>query len=137
MHYQPLVAFRLNRRIITWLACIAILLNTLAPAISHALAAVQGNTAPWEQICSTSGSKFIQLDLDAKSKSPNQNTMPMAMEQCAYCISHAASYALLTAIDLQFGAIIPRHFFPALYYRAPRPLFIWATSNPRGPPPLS
>jgi hypothetical protein len=137
MHYQPMTTFRQNRRIIAWLACIAILLNTLSPEISHAIAAAQGKAAPWEQICSTSGSKFIPLDLDSKNENPGQNTTPMAMEHCAYCVSHAASYMLPPVAGLQFSIIIPHLFFPPLFYRASRPLFAWAASSPRGPPAFS
>ena len=125
--------FRQNRRFIAWFACVAILLNSLAPAISHAMATVQGKDAPWTEICTTSGTKFIPLDLGLK-QSQDQQPQPMAMEHCAYCLTHAGSFALFTdvALTLPHAAVTDSH--PRLFYQSPTPLFIWAAASPRAPP---
>lgn len=126
--------FRQNRRFIAWFACLAILLNSLAPAISHAMASVQGKDAPWTQICSTSGNKFIPLDLGLQGN--DRQPQPMAMEHCAYCLTHAGSFAVFTDVPLQFDAASLVYTYPALFYHSPYPLFTWAPASPRAPPAL-
>jgi hypothetical protein len=129
--------FRQNRRFIAWFACLAILLNSLAPAISHAMASMQGEEAPWTQICSTSGNKFIPLDLGKFSKQDgDKQPQPMAMEHCAYCLTHAGSFAVFSDVPLQFTPDRLTHTYPALFYQSPYPLFSWAVASPRAPPVL-
>lgn len=115
----------------------AILLNSLAPAISHAMASLQGKDAPWAQICSTSGTKYIPLDLGAVQPDGNKQPQSSAMEHCAYCISHAGSFAVFSDVPLYIAPARLTHVYPALFYRAPSPLFIWAAASPRAPPVLS
>lgn len=132
--------YRQNRRIIAWLACLAVLLNSLAPAMSHALAAAHGKAIPWAQICSTSGIKFIPLafyQTTNTDKEQNDDSNPMAMDHCAYCLSHAGSFAITTDVKLALTPINLSYFLPYLFYHAPRPLFTWASSNPRAPPTIS
>ena len=124
--------FRQNRRFIAWFACIAILLNSLAPAISHAMASVQGKDAPWAQICSTSGTKYIPLDFGQNDR--DQQPQPMAMQHCAYCLTHAGSFAVFTDVALQFEPVSLAYSYPALFYQSPHPLFVWAAASPRAPP---
>lgn len=125
-----------NRKLIALMACAAILLNSLAPAISHAMAKVQGKDAPWAQICSTSGTKYIPLDLG--NSSPDSDVpQSMAMEHCAFCLSHAGSFAIFTAIPSPITSVKLHHDYPPLFYHSPSKSFVWAPSNPRGPPTFS
>lgn len=137
-YYWAMTPFRQNRRFIAWFACLAILLNSLAPAISHAMASVQGKDAPWTQICSTSGTKFIPLDLGTQdiSQGKDKQPQPMAMEHCAYCLTHAGSFAVFTDVPLQFTPVTLAYTYPALFYQSPYPLFTWAAASPRAPPVL-
>ena len=125
--------FNQNRRFIAWFACVAILLNSLAPAISHAMASMQGKDAPWTEICTTSGTKFIPLELGLK-RSQDQQPQPMAMEHCAYCLTHAGSFAVFTDVELALPHAATTHTYPKLFYQSPAPLFVWAAASPRAPP---
>lgn len=127
--------FRQNRRFIAWLACLAILLNTLAPAISHAMASAKGEQTPWAQICSTSGARFIPLDLNTDA--PPQDRQPMAMDHCAYCLTHAGSFAIFTALPLPLVTGTLAYDHPPRFYQSPRRQFVWTTASPRAPPVLA
>lgn len=142
--YRAMTMFRQNRRITAWLACLAILLNTLAPTISHAMASAQGEGTPWAQICSTNGTRFIPLDLsdlsvDSSTSSPQDGTpqSSMAMDHCAYCLTHAGSFAVFTDTPLPTTFAETSQDYPARFYQSPYRLFVWATASPRAPPVLS
>jgi hypothetical protein len=125
-----------------WIACFAILMNALAPAISHAVTAAQGKPRTWE-ICLDNGVRVTgvgELDYATflaatdRSKPQAPAIKHMAMEDCGYCVPHAGSTGLPPA-DL---ALLPHAVggapMPFLFYRSPRPLSVWSASNPRGPP---
>ncbi|MGO4380884.1 DUF2946 domain-containing protein [Pseudoduganella sp. RAF19] len=129
-----------------WLACFAVLLNALAPTISHAMAFAKGHPRVWE-ICLNDGTRLRGTgELDAatflaltdRSKPARAITgMQMDMEDCAYCLPHAGS----TGLPPTDAPPLVHHAAPALrpllFYQSPAPLQVWSTSNPRGPPALS
>lgn len=59
------------------------------------------------------------------------------MVHCPYCnlMQHSPAFLAGNAPQLLSGNL--RYAMPALYYHAPRPLFAWAATQPRGPPTLS
>lgn len=125
--------FRQNRRITAWFACLTILLNALAPAISHAMAAMEDDQTPWAQICSANGARFMPLDLGTQNAPPQ----PMVMDHCAYCLTHAGSFAVFSDVPLPVVSAVFGQDYPTRFYQSPRRLFIWATASPRAPPVLS
>lgn len=117
-----------------WIACFAILLNALAPSVSHAIAFNTGVPATWE-ICRADGSRVTVSGLitssDDSDKAPGD---AQAMgEDCAYCQTHAGSFGLPPAI-LSSLPVTGLQSLPFLFYRAPQPLPVWAAAQPRGPP---
>jgi hypothetical protein len=134
--------FRRNRQLISWLACMAIVLNALAPAVSHAMAKIQGDSAPWEQICSVSGIKFVPMAFGPSTSTQQadqkgDNTQPMSMQHFPYCLVHAGSIAVLTEYGFDLYQADLSYSLPELFYQSPRPLFVWAASSPRAPPTFS
>lgn len=117
----------------------AMVLNSLAPAISHAMTAAQDNGSSWQEICSATGNKWILVAADMNIKSPAKNTdsKPAPMQHCPYCVTHAGSFALVA--NIQPIIINPdiSYSLPELFYHSPRPLFVWAASSPRAPPASS
>lgn len=126
-------ASRKIRQLHTWLACLAILLNALAPSISHALDSFNGRSAAWVEICSLDGTRFVTVAADQAPSSGDQPQAKVA-QHCPFCASHAGNFALpapsLAALAADPGTTIA----PFLFYRAPQPLFAWAAANPRAPP---
>jgi hypothetical protein len=133
-----------TRRLYIWIACFAILMNALAPSVSHALTSVRGNAATWE-ICRSDASAVSiqgQPDLVAVGASVSlakkfaQSEMG-AMQDCAYCLPHAGSYSLMPAAITGLGIFGGHELRPFLFYRAPQPLLALSAAPPRGPPALA
>ncbi len=122
-----------------WIACFAILMNALAPAISHA---VNGKPRSWE-ICLNDGTRVTGVgDLDAatflaatdRSKPQPAGQTIATMDGCPYCLPHAGWFGLppaTTALPLPLDGALSR---PPLFYHSPRLLAAWPAANPRGPP---
>ena len=109
-----------------WIACFAILMNALAPSISHAVAYANGEPSAWD-ICR------------ADNKAPLKPGTPgapakMSMTDCDYCVSHAGSFGLPPSFDSSLGHFGAQPSHPFLFYRSPAPLAAWSAARPRGPP---
>ncbi len=95
---------RSYQRIASFIALVAVLFAALAPTVSHALEAKNGQPNLWQEVCSAQGIKQIPLNGDStnrpsKVSSPDKdqqfpNKMGMHFEHCPYCFSHAGSLAL-------------------------------------------
>lgn len=122
-----------SNRLWIWIACFAVLLNALAPSISHAIAFGKGVPATWE-ICRADGSRVTVSGLITNDDSDKKPGAAKAMgEDCAYCQTHAGSFGLppVTHASLPVQGMQP---YPFLFYRAPQPLAVWSAAQPRGPP---
>ncbi|MFZ4874386.1 DUF2946 domain-containing protein [Janthinobacterium sp. Mn2066] len=117
-----------------WIACFAILLNALAPSMSHAMAAMRGNTSLLD-VCTSSGSRLIKVDLaeDPASQAPADSLLHH-LEHCPYCASHATPLGMPPASTMPFAVLGGHEVFPSLFYHSPAPLFTWSLSHPRAPP---
>jgi hypothetical protein len=92
-----------NRTLFSWLAILTILLNALAPAVTHALGqtgAVGAAPSAWLELCSTQGSTWVRLDphgvvLEQTRQKPADAPEGLQTAHCPYCATHAASFGLL------------------------------------------
>jgi len=75
-------------RLAAWIAILAILLNTFAPAVSHAIGAA--GSGPWTEICSASGS--IAPFAERRTGDAPAKPASAAFQHCPYCASHGASF---------------------------------------------
>ena len=118
-----------------WLAILAVLFAAVAPSISHALAApaVAIPSSLLMQICTVDGVMDVSVDVKKSGMDP----LVHAFEHCPYCSTHAGSFALLPGLPLSFAVSGGHDVYPPLYYRAPAPLFLWSSGNPRAPPVVS
>jgi hypothetical protein len=117
------------RRLTSWLAVFAILLAALAPTVSRALAA--SGWDGWVEICSSAGPAFVKLP-DA-GKPAQKDGVASHLDNCPFCGNHAAA-AGLPPSEVVLPSSAARDVLPELFYRAPSPLFAWASSQPRAPP---
>lgn len=148
---------RLQRRIAAWMACVAVLMASLAPSISHALAAagVSSFTTPsvWIPAGTPSPHHMEQMPHDAlhgdgthshqmqtpeseqASHSPGRHSTEAHFEHCPFCFTHAGSFGLPpTSACLAPAAVSDSDLFASLFYQSPDPLFIWTTAQSRAPP---
>ncbi|MEH0167314.1 DUF2946 domain-containing protein [Paucibacter sp. JuS9] len=121
------------RALISWLACCAILLTALAPAISHA---VQSDVPDgWTEICSVTGAKLVRIaDGETRAKPGPADSGLHVYGHCPYCALHVDVLGLPPAATAE-PALLPLTFeVPELFLLAPRTLHAWATAQPRAPP---
>jgi hypothetical protein len=127
-----------------WIACFAVLMNALAPSISHAMAAMNDFPATWE-ICRTDSGALAapgQPDLVAVgagvslAKKITQDKIA-SMDDCGYCLPHGGSFALMPSTITGLGLMGGHALRPFLFYRAPQPLLALTAAPPRGPPAFS
>lgn len=116
-----------------WLACFAILVNALAPAISHAVASLKSNKQDVVEVCTAYGVVLVAVGDGAADRNPRGHSLP-AGAACPYCVTHAGSFALpfgssSLAVTLSPGTIRP---LPPDEAR-PRGL-AWTTPRSRAPP---
>lgn len=117
-----------------WIACLAILMASLAPSISHALAAASTAGTVWAEICSAAGLKMIEVSHGEAADPSAPTTHGLHLEDCPFCLTHANAVGLPPAsipVPLVLSSSFP---LPALFYQSPRPLFVWAAPQSRAPP---
>lgn len=125
----------LKRRVLSvWIAMLAILFSALAPSVSHALAA-RDILAGFAEVCTVNGVELVSLSTGERQK-PVKDALFHHMEHCAFCATHAGSFALLPPLPVSFAVIGGHDLFPSLFYLAPSPLFSWSAAQPRGPPAI-
>ena len=128
--YTRSMLHRVDRQVRQYVL-LALLLATLAPSVAHALRLLRGESMPWSQLCSATGSKRVVFDWQADGQpSPRAHDS----EQCAGCLLHQAGSApppvaatLALRADLQTSRPAPRS-------AAPRPSPAWHPAQARAPP---
>jgi len=120
-----------RRIVFTWIAALAVLLATLAPAVAQALAAASGRG--WFEVCSASDGAATQAGPARKDGAP-EPAAPHPFEHCPYCALHAdlappSAPSGWTAAAA--SAFVER---PAAFLDAPKRFWIWSAAQPRAPP---
>lgn len=153
-----------RRRIAACMACFAILLASLAPAVSHAINAFRLAGANTHEHCpenievaesqhletGSAGTHGLHMQASEDSDHLVHVAMPSGVshtghgsesgwhfEHCPFCFTHAGSFGLAPVIFFtnQMGTSVALR--PALFYRSPQPLFAWRSAQPRAPPVVS
>lgn len=125
-----------KRRLQIWIACFAILMNALAPSLSHAFASGDDPLAP--QICRPGATVASSPELAAMILAAAVADADAAdSEHCAYCLPHAGADALMPVLYDGLGILGGHALRPFLFYRAPQPLLALIAAAPRGPPSLA
>ena len=120
-----------NRKLIHWIASFAILMGALAPAISQALSVSKAGQGFVVEVCSTTGSKTMQVISD------DETAPSVAMENhCPYCVIQPI-YLLST--DYAYEFVAPQGFGLdlGLAHLAPALSAAWLTFSSRAPPAQS
>lgn len=121
-----------------WIACFAVLMNALAPSISHAM--MKGIPATWE-ICRGGAGDAVSAPGNAglvvvgTTKAPQDTAAAMA--DCGYCLPHGGSVALMPSMITGLGLMGGHALRSFLFYHAPKPLLALSAAPPRGPPAIA
>ncbi|WP_293776725.1 DUF2946 domain-containing protein [uncultured Oxalicibacterium sp.] len=122
-----------------WMALFAILLGTLAPTVSHALANDKVLGVMLE-ICASDGMRMIDVSkqkADEEHGDSSGTDHLLHMEDCPFCRVSSHTVSLLPTSWQFFPLVTATAHYPPLFYRAHRPLFAWASARSRAPPTFS
>lgn len=125
---------RFARTLVSWIACAAILMGTLAPILTHAFERSPGSG--WVEVCTAMGAQWVDTAYgtpQAPVKAPAEH----AQQHCPYCSSHVPALGMPPATLPVLVLPLSRDGLPGLFLLAPRTLFAWSTAQPRAPPSLS
>ncbi len=131
------------RRLTAWITCFAILLSLLAPSVSHAILAQKGTSSSFLEICTSAGTQLIKagaeqtLDQGQDAAGSASNKKMDHAGHCPFCDTSAGSFGALPSQSFIFPVVAGTYEMPALFYRPSRPLFAWASAQPRAPPVAS
>jgi hypothetical protein len=125
---------RNNRRIATWVACFAILLNACAPTVSRIIAAWDAQPIAWSETAAAAGFARIADALEGDHGKGHNHTKSHHGGHCPFCVTHAGSFGLAASeafVVVAFASYGP----PAPFsYQSARPLLPRAPEQPRAPP---
>ena len=119
-----------HRKLVHWMAALAILLGALAPAVSQALSLATNGQGFVVEICTTSGTKMTQVIDDESSSSSAVGS------HCPYCVVQPI-YLLPSISVFEFSA--PKAYITKAQaaYQAPQILSAWVSLPSRAPPTQS
>jgi hypothetical protein len=94
----------------SWIAILAILLNSLMPlasqAISHSSAKSSIQAGEWKEICASNGLSWVLFSLPGRTEKTSVKPADVSdtahFEHCAYCLTNAATFALPPVPEFTF-----------------------------------
>lgn len=121
---------RARRLVVSWIALLAILMASLAPALSHAM----GSTAPttWMEVCTSTGSMLVAAGDDEGT--PRLPGVSHALEHCPYCSLHTDAFAMPPALPTVHEPVLLGDIVPAAFLHADATASVWLSAQPRAPP---
>jgi hypothetical protein len=123
-----------RRRQFGWIACLAVLLNALAPGVSHALAARGGDRVAWSPVCTVAGVRWVLAGDERRVDHRSSDAFDAGTEHCPFCATHAGSFGLAPVALKLFVPTAATYARPALH-RCPAPHPHAALhARPRAPP---
>lgn len=114
-----------------WVAILAVLLPTLAPAVSHEL---EPSGEAWVEICTAHGPAWVQASEDGTDQAPGSAHAP---DHCPYCLTHAPVLGLPPATGRLQLTLQRAHEAPQACLAAGCAWHGWASAQPRAPPRFS
>lgn len=125
-----------RHRLPAWIALVAMLALALLPTVSHALAFARGGSA-WAEVCTPQGMRLVALDASQTADPAAPVQAAGHLEHCPFCALAADAPPLPPAPAAALPQPLAATAVPALFLQAPRPLFAWASAQPRAPPLFS
>lgn len=114
------------------MALLAILMASLAPALSHALATGAGSG--WVEVCTIQGAERMYAADDDTKPAP---ASAHVFDHCPYCSLHLPGLGPLPDTRRGYLPVGLAHEVWRIFLAAPRTLHAWLGAQPRAPPPFS
>lgn len=123
------------RKLITWIACAAMLMGSVAPVLAHALQ--KSSAGGVIEVCTALGSQWVPVDQVGEAGSEPRPPADHARNHCPLCSSHLTALGMPPAVASPLLVPMLRYGLPELFLSAARTPFAWATAQPRAPPRFS
>jgi hypothetical protein len=125
-------------RLAAWLACLVMVMNTIAPLLTQAMALTRGEQVLLMTVCTADGTQQRRIDVSAQADESPANENPAGRHYGRVPLLHpldrlgrpAPGTALIESLRRRPSAMAPRLRF----YAAHDALFAWTAASPRGPP---
>lgn len=142
-------ASEIRRYIAVWTACFAVLMASLAPSISHFIAAptlLSSATAKSGVRLAPDHQHHLEMghhtgvEAQTDSARPNlshghgNHSPSLHFEHCPFCFTHAGSFGLLPHVFLPLPVVKSTLTTPVLFYLWPGRPFAWTPAQARAPP---
>lgn len=130
---------RVHRRLIAWLAMLALGWAALAPAMAQAVVAASDDEG-WVQLCTTTGMVWVQSGGPAAADgstpaAPASDDAPTM--NCPWCTLHGGADTFVPPAPVALPVPERLADMPPAFYRAPTTSFAWAAHPSRAPPVAS
>jgi hypothetical protein len=132
LQFIAMRALRAHVRLTGWIAALAILMVSLVPSLSHALAPATGTN--WVEVCTIHGSTWIQAGEEGTERTP---ASAHVLDHCPYCSLHAPTLGLPPVAGSTHLPLRLAHEAPLAFLAAPCTLHAWVSAQPRAPPSFS
>ena len=124
-----MLTLRHHLRGLATIAFLAIFALALLPTVSRLLVHATGSSA-WAEICTPRG---LKAAVQAGDEQPASAVTAAHLDHCPLC-GLAGSALAPPPLAAAQAVMASAPGMPALFGAAPRPLFAWASAQPRGPP---
>ena len=126
----------LPNKVSLWIAIFAILMAAVAPSISQALAAQDGSTGSWIEICSSGGSKLVRLlpDGQVEHGQPSSQSTPHT-GGCPFCGLHSSPALQSQSMLVGLLTTPPAFALPEAQVKSHLAVRPWPALRSRAPPP--
>ena len=128
----------LRRTFVVWLAVWIAVFGALAPTVSHAVAWSQGGAAPWTEVCTDAGMRWVDPTTGQTSKdSPDGQESAPSLVHCPFCLLLTDRVAPAPHVLVHLFAMSGEQEAPTIRQVLLFLTFFAHTPPPRGPPAFS
>jgi hypothetical protein len=134
---------RLQLRPLSWIALVAILALAILPTLSHAWAHSQAQGAGgWAEVCTSQGPQRVAVDADGKLvdtviDAAASSAGAAHLQHGPLCVLSCDVPPLPPAASAALPLALASEVLPTAFLHAPRTLFAWRSTQPRGPPAIA
>lgn len=125
---------RLYKKLTGYLALLAMMFGLMLPGISQAIVPVLQHDSLQVAVCTTSGIKYIALDVTDTPAGGEDKPTSLQDHRCDYCGVTGYSYLAPDLQALWLPGLVRQTFGQPISGTHPRPSLGWHPANPRAPP---